>query len=117
MKLTSILSHGLVPMIPINTLSNLERIVVTRAIGSSLISTITSEWSIDKIVIDIFNIQSNNVWVLSVAFIYLYGYYKLTQMMNPRLDNMRVYDRWSKRIEDIMFILFLVFTRDVQNAI
>lgn len=114
MKLFSILSHGL---IPVSSLSNLERIVVTRAIGTSFISTITSEWSIDKIVIDLFNSQSDNIWVFSVGFIYLYGYYKLTQMMNPRLDNMRVYDRWSKKIEEIMFILFLVFTRDVQNAI
>jgi len=117
MTLLSTLSHGLIPINPITSLSNLERIVISRAIGSSTLSTITSEWSVDKIVIDLFNMQSNNTWVFSVMLIYAYGYYKLMQITTSQLRTIPIYYQWSRKIESILFILFLVFTRDVQNAI
>ena len=97
------------------SISKLERIVITRAIGSSALSTLTTEWSVDKIAIDI--MQSNNMWALSVIIIYAYGYYKLSQLMNSQLVSIPIYYQWSKNIEGALFIVFLVFTRDVQNAI
>jgi hypothetical protein len=117
MKLISILYQGLFPLNPMTTLSKLEKIMVTRAIGSSALSSLTSEWSIDKIAIDLFNMQSNNTWVFSVILIYAYGYYKLLQMMKPQLVNIPIYYQWSRNIDSVLFVLFLVFTRDVQNAI
>jgi hypothetical protein len=115
MKLFSILSHGFLPVSPLTTLSKLEKIVITRAIGSSALTTLTSEWSVDKLAIDI--MQSNNMWALSIIIIYAYGYYKLSEMVKPQLVNIPIYNRWSKNIESVLFIVFLVFTRDVQNAI
>lgn len=117
MKLISLLSHGFLPVAPFTTLSNLERIVITRAIGSAAITSLTSEWSIDKIAINMFNLQSDRVWAFSVIFIYVYGYYKLINMIKPQFTTIPIYYRWSKKIEGLLFIIFLVFTRDVQNAI
>jgi hypothetical protein len=114
MKMFTLFSTAFVP--PINTLSNLERLVVIRAIGSTTLSTLSSEWSIDKVAFDIMNYHSNNVWIISTIIIYTYGYYKLYQITHPRLGNIPVYDKWSRVIKECLFILFLVFSRDIQNA-
>ena len=116
MKLFSILSKSFIPIAPLNTLSNLEKIVVGRAIGSSVLSTITAEWSMDKIVIDLVSAHDNS-WILSILIIYMYGYYKYDQMQFAGLDDVPVYDRWSKSIKSILFVVFMVFTKDIQNAI
>jgi hypothetical protein len=83
MTMFTLLSTAFVP--PMTTLSNLERMVVIRAIGSTTLSTLSSEWSIDKVAFDIMNYHSNNVWIISTIIIYTYGYYKLYKLTHTRL--------------------------------
>ena len=104
-------------VLPIPTASNLERIVISRAVGSSILSSMSSEWSVDKFIFDIINFHTDNWWLFSIILAYAYIYYKLMQMINLRLIDVPAYDRWSRTIEDGLFIFFLVFSRDVQNAI
>lgn len=111
----SILSKSFI--MPMTTLTNLERMIVSRAVGSSLISTISSEWSIDRIALDLITIHNHNSWILSILCIYAYGYYKLFHFMDEKLDNVPVYDKLSRIIKDILFVFFLVFTRDIPDAI
>jgi hypothetical protein len=100
------------------TMTNLERMVASRAIGSSFVSTLSSETSIDRIIFEITNFHTgNNVWIFSVAAICLYGHYKYSQGMNTKLKNINIYDKYSKSIRECLILIFLVFTRDVQNAI
>jgi len=115
MKLFTIVSQSLIPIPP--NLSNLERMVVGRAIGSSVLSSISAEWSIDKIVVSLVNFNSQNWWIFSIATIYIYTYYKFYQTPNERLDSVPIYGKWSRNIKELLFVLFMVFTRDIQNAI
>lgn len=106
------------PQLP-TLLTNLERIVVARAISGSVITTLTSEASIDRIMVEAtnYNFHSSNVWMLSIMLFYLYGQYKYNQGQHVKLQRFVIYDKYNKIIKEILFVLFIVFTRDVQNAI
>ena len=119
MKLLHIVSTSFLPnILPSFTgLSSLERLVINNAIKSSIVSSITSEWSFDQILFNIFNAQNNNMWIISVIAIYGYIYYKASLIHNSKLKNIDIYDSWNKNIRDMFFILFIIFTKDVQNAL
>jgi hypothetical protein len=66
------------------------------------------------------------VWVISAVAIILYGQYKFNEgkrigMAPPapieKLHTIDLYDKYSVAVREILVILFLVFSRDVQNAI
>jgi hypothetical protein len=102
-------------------MTKLERIIATRAIGESLISNISSELSFERILIETthFNFQSHT-WMISICVIYLYGHLKFRQGLvtkDTKIQNIQIYGKYNKLIQEIMFIFFLIFTRDVQNAI
>ena len=105
---------------PMNSgLTGLERIIATRAMGATIINQLTNEISFDRIILELTNVNfhSTNLWILSVVAIYLYSRFQYFEGIQSKLENIEVYDRYKKLIREIMFIGFLVFTRDVQNAI
>lgn len=118
MKIFSLLTTAFIPQIPpINTLSKLERLLVSRAIGSSALSTISSEWSIERIVFEMVNYNMDNLWIVSTIIIYVFGYYKLYEMTRPIKIDQPVSDKWAKTVKDVLIMIFFVFSRDVKNAI
>jgi hypothetical protein len=101
---------------PIQQMTHLERMVVNRAIGSSVLSNLVSEFSIERTLFDVSH--SQNLWVFSVCAILIYGQYKYQEGVNHRkLSNIGLYDKSQKIVRELLVILFLVLTRDVDNAI
>ena len=100
-------------------LTGLERIIANRAMGTTIINQLTSEISFDRVVLEMTNLNfhSANVWILSVLIIYLYSRFQYFEGVQSKLKDIEVYDRYVRLIRELMFIVFLVFTRDVQNAI
>lgn len=107
--------------VPGTIMTNLERMVATRAMGESFISNISSEISFERILIETthFNLSSHT-WIISVLTIYLYGQFKFNEGLrtkDTKLQNTKIYTKYDKFIKEVMFIFFLIFTRDLQNAI
>ncbi len=110
-------------MIPLTSLffpsgpvmSNLERIVASRAIGSSVLSHLSAEVSLEKTLFEMANLHSPNLWIFSAAAIVMYGQYKFNQ--GTKLDDIEIYGKYSRLIKELLVVIFLVFTRDIQNAI
>ena len=111
------LFHSLLPM-P-NGLTGLERIIANRAMGATIINQLTNEISFERVFLEMANLNfhSANLWIFSVLAIYLYSRFRYFEGVQSKLKNIEVYDRYNRLIREIMFILFLVLTRDVQNAI
>ena len=112
-----VLLQSFLPMT--NGLTGLERIVATRAMGATLINQLTSEISFERVILEMTNLSfhSTNLWIISFMAIYLYSRLQYFEGVNSKLQNIEVYNRYNRLIRDLMFIVFLVFTRDVQNAI
>jgi hypothetical protein len=108
-------------LLPINiSLTGLERIVATRAMSSTIVNQLTKEISFEKVVIEITNMQvdsATNILVISVLAIYLYNRFQYYEGLQSKLKDIKVYEKYTRLIREVMFILFLVFTRDIQNAI
>ena len=100
-------------------LTGLERIVATRAMSATIVNQLTNEISFDRVVFELSNVNfhSTNLWIISVLAIYLYSRLQYFEGIQSKLKDIEVYDRYKRLIREIMFIVFLVFTRDVQNAI
>lgn len=105
--------------LPISTgMTSLERIVATRAMGATIVNQLTSEISFERVMFELTNVNfhSTNLWVLSVLAIYLYSRFQYYEGVQSKLKDIEVYDRYKRLIREVMFIVFLVFTRDVQHA-
>jgi hypothetical protein len=103
---------------PLPVMTNLERLVATKAISESISANITREISLDRIAFELtnYNFQNNQMWILSVILIYLYGKYQYYKGIQYKLNSIRLYDNYTNYVRMVLFIIFLVFTRDVQNA-
>jgi hypothetical protein len=104
---------------PLPMMTNLERLVATKAISESIAANIAREVSLDRIAIELtnYNFQTNQMWIFSVILIYIYGKYQYYKGTQYKLNNIRVYDNITNYVRIVLFVIFLVFTRDVQNAI
>jgi len=100
-------------------LSGLERIIATRAMGATFMNQLSAEIPFDRLLLEMTNVNfhSTNLWILSVVSIYLYTRFQYIEGVQSKLQNIEVYERYNRIIRELMFIVFLVFTRDVQNAI
>jgi len=105
---------------PSSIMTNLEKMITTRVVSQSIISNLSSEFSIEKIIIEAthFNYQSHN-WILSVFIIYSYGYFKYIEGMNTntKIQQTKIYDKYNQYIRQLLFIMFIIFSRDVQSVI
>lgn len=97
-------------------LTNLERLVAGRAIGSSILSNLSAELSLERTFLEISNFHSQNVWMFSVIVVVLYGQYKYNEGQH-KFETIVLYDKYKIIVREVLVVLFLVFTRDVQNAI
>jgi hypothetical protein len=95
-------------------MTNLERIIASKAIGNSVLSHLSAEFSIEKTLFEIANVSSLNLWIFSAAAVVMYGQYKFNQ--GSKLDNIDVYNKYSRIIKELLVVILLVLTRDVQNA-
>jgi len=118
MKLLHILSGSVIQIgLPnIHQLSNLERLVINKAIKTSFLSTINSEWSLSDMIMDAFNGQNDSMWIMSTILIFSYGYYKSYRNIDQKLQTIEIYNTWNKNIQEILFIIFIVLTKNVENA-
>jgi len=96
-------------------MTNLEKLVAGRAIGSSVLSYLSSEVSLDKTLFEFANMNSPSLLLFSAAAIVMYGQYKFNQ--GTKLNDIEIYEKYSKFIRELLVVIFLIFTRDVQNAI
>jgi len=110
---TLFVSNIMIPNIQIMT--NLEKIVASRAIGNTIISRLSSEISFENILFEFTNVNSHNLWIFSATAIMVYGQYKFHE--GNKLKKIEVYNNYSKFIRELLVILFLVLTRDIENAI
>jgi hypothetical protein len=120
MKLVSLLTTAFIPQIPTNLfMTELERMVAKRAIGASFVSNIYSEISLDRIALEFANwhFQASNIGLFSILLIVLYGQYKYNMgTQNAKFEKLSIYNKYERGIRELLFILFLVFTRDVNSA-
>ena len=111
-------------IIPLMT--KLESIVTTKAIATSFLNNIRSEFTIDRVFTEIsemhfsFNYLSFNYLYFSLFITYAYGYYKFTQGEEScQIDKFRKinkFDRVDRITKEIIFIILFIFTKDVQHA-
>jgi hypothetical protein len=101
-----------------NGMTGLQRIVANRAMGATFVNQLSSEISLERVVLEMtnLNIHSPNLWALSVIAIYVYSRFQYYEGVQSKLKDIEVYDRYKRLIRELMFIVFLVFTRDVQHA-
>ena len=106
-------------LIPNIMMSNLERMIATRAMGTAIISNLSSEYSLERVFLEVFNFNnhSQNTWLFSLIIIYIYGQLKFNEGTIVKLKTIEIYDNYTKLIRKVLFVVFLVFTRDIQNAI
>lgn len=116
----------LVPPILIPTISNLESILTSKAITTSVQMNLRSEVTMDTLfaLISKFDYHSTNYIYISIFITYLYGEYKFlrgTQISKfDKLEKLKKIDKYDKiyRItRDIMFIIVFTFTKDIQRVI
>jgi tellurite resistance protein TehA-like permease len=112
MKLTSLISSAFIP--PKNTMTTLEKIVASRAMGTTILSNISKEMSFESIILKMSSVYSFDVICISVFVLYMYHNYNDS---TSKISGFTVYSNVSKRTKQLIFIMFLIFTRDVENAI
>jgi hypothetical protein len=116
----------LVPPILIPTISNLESILTSKAISTSVQMNLRSEVTMDRMfaVISEFDFHSTNYIYISIFLTYLYGEYKFLRGSQiskfdkiEKLKKIDKYDKIYRITRDIMFIIIFTFTKDIQRVI
>jgi len=102
--------------------TDLENIVSQKAILSSIINSLRSEITIDKLFYQISNISYNhNLYIFtSFIIIYLYGqikYFEAINKKNVKLRKINSYYYIEKVIKEVIIIFLLIFVKNVDPAI
>ena len=98
--------------------SDLESIITTRAITSSLISTLRNEISGDRLLIQITDIHPTSFIYLSIALTFVYGQWKFYQG-NQHIEKLQKIDTYVQKEtawKNIILIMLYVFTKDVLSV-
>jgi hypothetical protein len=105
-------------------ITNLEGILTSKAIASSVISNLRSEVTFERLLLQVtqFNYHSIDYFYISIFITYLYGQYKFLKgsescQIDTKLEKFDKYQKVSRITREILFILFILFSKDVQNAI
>lgn len=112
------------PISPNMIITNLETIMTTKAVTSSIITNMRMELTLDRILLQLsqMNYHSNNYFYISILITYLYGQYKYFEgsdncNIETKLEKFDKYKNASRTTNEILFILFIIFSKDVPNAI
>ena len=107
-----------------NIITNLEGIITTKAITSSILSNLRVEFTVDKFILQLsqFNYHSTDYFYISIFITYLYGQYKYFKgsescQIDAKWGKFDKYQKINRITREIIFILFVIFTKDIQNAI
>ena len=103
-------------------ISKLESIVTTKAIYTSFLTNLRSEFTLDRVFAEISEMHySVDYLYFSIFLTYAYGYYKFKQGAEScQIDKFRKiekFDRVNRLTKELIFIILFIFTKDVQNAI
>lgn len=106
-------------LIPI--LSKLESIITAKAFTTSVYSNLRNEFTVDKLFVEIYNFNFDNVSNYSYAsliMIYLYGEYKYMKgsKSKEKLQKIDKYDKMYRNFKEIIYIFLFIFTKDVQHV-
>jgi hypothetical protein len=102
--------------------SNLETIISTNAISSSLFKSLRREIDIERAVLQFvpMHISSGSGYIyVSIVLTVLYGQWKFHSGSQLKYDKLRKIDRFNRIemfIKNIMFLIILVLLRDVESA-
>jgi hypothetical protein len=98
--------------------SDLESILTTRAITSSLITTLRNEISGDRLLLQITDVHPSTFVYLSIAITFLYGQWKFYQGCNriEKLQKIDIYVKKETTWKNIIIIMLYVFTKDVMSV-
>jgi hypothetical protein len=111
-----------VPNVMFPLISKLEGIITTKAISTSFLTNLRSEFTIDRIFAEIAEMHySFDYLYFSIFLTYAYGYYKYTQGAESyqidKFKKIEKFDRIDRITKEIIFIFLFIFTKDVKNAI
>jgi hypothetical protein len=98
--------------------SDLESILTTRAITSSIITTLRNEISGDRLLLQITDVHPSTFVYLSIAITFLYGQWKFYQGCNriEKLQKIDIYVKKETTWKNIIIIMLYVFTKDVMSV-
>ena len=106
--------NAFIPPTPNRAMTALEKIVASRAVGTTILSNISKEMSPDILMFKLSSVYSTDVFFLSLLVFYMYH---ANHTSTNKFSGFPVYSQVSTRTKQVLFILFLIFTRDVENAI
>ena len=98
--------------------TDLESLVTARAFTSSLISNLRSEFTGDRLFLQLYSPHSDALMYLSISMIFIYGQWKFhegSQSME-KLQKIDSFNRKETFLKKIIFIILFVFTKDVLSA-
>jgi len=101
--------------------TDLERIISSKAVLSSLITNLRKEITVERIFIEVSEINSNptNYIYLSIVLSFIYGQWKFyngTQNKIQKFKKIDTYTKIERVTKDILFIILFAFMKDVQSA-
>ena len=120
-------ADALLPMLTNNIrpiITNLERIVSTKAVLSSLEVNLRNEITVERMVFQVvdFNLNNHNIYIFSTLFILImYGQWKYYDgfSVQTQIDKYRKIDKYSrmeKMTKELLFFLAFLLVKDVQSA-
>jgi hypothetical protein len=112
--------HNLFP----NIITNLEGIITTKAISSSIMSTFRKEFPFNNFMLQFtqLNLHSTNDFYIPILVTYLYGQYRYFKgsescAIDSKFNKIDKYQKIKRITKEIIFIIFVIFTKNVENAI
>ena len=100
--------------------NTLEAIVKNKAILSSIFVNLRSEVTLERILIEVDNLNgSNALFYMSIIITYVYGEYRFSQGLALKSDkyrNIPLYKRTEKMFREIFFVILFVIFKDVRSA-
>ena len=103
---------GFIPRTPI------ESIITSRALIGSIITNMRTEYTAERIAIQIanFHFHSNDYLFLSIIPIIVYGQFKFQQGSQTKFEMLNEYQKIQKFMKELIFIITFIFTKDVHNV-
>ena len=100
-------------------ITNLESIVTTRALTSSIIENINKEINIEQALLQILpmHFSVNSYIYFSIVLTFLYSqWYLYDESKYNKFEKISKFSKEKRIIKNIIFVLILVFMKDVQSV-
>lgn len=103
-------------------ISNLETIISTNAISSSVINNLRREIDIERAILQFIpmHIPTNSGYIyLSIVLTFLYGQWRFHTGSQIKYNKLRKFDRFSQVeifIKNLLFLLVMILMKDIESA-